>query len=365
MELFRSYVPGLAFPWAFSAIPLANTPSLIQLAYFGTVYAVSAWVVLANVLAARFLAGERLTAIRMNLGAFALLTALSLVRYSTPIAGEPSVIAVGQPGVDMAFSDPADRGPKLHGAVASLYEQARAMEARLLVLPEGVASAGGVMPPTTPFEVEEAPPILFGGSRGTGPMYQSAFAYDGKWGFADKMRLVVFGEYIPARDIFPFLDSFRLPTGNLTPADEVSAIEVAGMTVGPLLCFEAVFYDVGIAQAKNGAQLLAAMCLDDWYAGTAAPEQLRDAGIFRAVETGLPMVRSSSLGWTIVVDQRGRVLSQLPWSATAALRADLLIPEGPDRFPAQEAFPWLFAASWGVPVWLAWRAKQKGRSKPE
>jgi apolipoprotein N-acyltransferase len=362
MEVMRSYVPGLAFPWALSATPLAHWPALIQLAYYGTAYAVSAWVVLANVAAARALAGERPAAVLGPALSFGLLATVSLARYAAPASGETVKITVGQPGVDLAFSLPEERDARLRLAVAEIYSRARSQGSSLIVLPEGVASAGDSMPPSTPFVVESKPAVLFGGSRGTQPMFQSAFAFDGAWRYADKMRLVVFGEYIPARDVFPFLDSFRLPTGDLTPSDRVSALEVGGIVAGPLLCFEALFYDVALAQAKNGSQFLAAMCIDDWYAGTMAPEQLRDASVFRAVETGLPMVRSASLGWSIAVDPRGRVLARARWGETAALPVDLIVPRGADRFVAAELFPWLFAISWLAPAASALLLRFRGRA---
>jgi len=349
VEVVRSYVPELAYPWGLAALPLSEAPMLIQLAWLGTIYLVSAWVVAGNLTLALFLT-EGWRAARGYALVFFLLGAFSVARYGTPVFGERTTVVAGQPGVDLAFGDPAKKPEQLRGSVARLNEDARSLGAALLILPEGVIVAGDRWPPEPPFAVHPDMPILFGGSRGTGPVYQSAFAFDGSWRFADKMRLVVFGEYVPLRGVLPFLESFRLPSGDLTPADRVSAIDVGGLRVGPLLCFETLFYDVTQAQAKNGARLLASMCIDDWYFGTSAPEQLKASAVWRAVEAGLPLVRSGSLGYSLAVDPRGRVLAEAPLNRTVALEARIAIPDRADRFPLIEVFPWAFGLCLLIPV---------------
>jgi apolipoprotein N-acyltransferase len=296
IEVFRSFVPGLAFPWGLAATPLWPMPILIQTAFYGTIYFVSAWVVLGNVAFALMLTGRRYQGLRNYVTVWVVLLALSLVRYSDVPQGRKTTVAVGQPGVDMAFGDPQLRQASLERNLKALVTTAAERKVELLVLPEGLTQASGVMPPDVPFEIPKGLNVLFGGQRGTGPVYQSAFAYDGKWRYADKMRLVVFGEYVPGRNWIPFLSKFDLPEGDLTPSSKVSAIEVGDLRVGPLLCFEGLFADIAQRQVENGAQLLAVMSVDDWYVGTAAPAQLKCAAVWRAVETGLPVVRSATRG---------------------------------------------------------------------
>ena len=210
-------------------------------------------------------------------------------------------------------------------------------------------------PPITPFSLPNDVAVLFGGRRGRTPQFQTAFAFDhGRWAFADKSRLVVFGEYVPGRDYIPFLSSFKVPSGDLRAAEKVSAVKVAGITVGPLICFEALFWDVAHAQSENGAQLLAVMSLDDWYIGTSAPEQLKLGSVWRAIETGLPVVRSASLGYTMAVDQRGRVLGEAPLGHLSWVVADLVIERTPLNNPARAVFPWvggIFPFAFLVFVW--------------
>jgi len=355
IEIFRSYVPGLAFPWFILATPLWRVPAIDQWAFIGTIYFVSAWVCLVNLVLASWIAAWKGRALRWSLVVALVMPLLSLLWYARPIVGDAKRVIAGQPGYDMAFGDQQLLNYELSNRVAALISRARDLHADLLVLPEGMSDSGE-FPPVTPFGLSNDVPILFGGRRGTAPQYQTAFAYDhGKWTYSDKSRLVVFGEYVPGRDYIPFLGSFKVPAGDLRAAEKVSAVNVAGMKVGPLICFEALFWDVAHAQSENGAQLLAVMSLDDWYMGTPAPEQLKLACVWRAIETGLPVVRSASLGYTLAVDQRGRVLGEAPVGELRWVTADLLIEKEPLKNPARAVFPWVggfFPFVFLVYVWL-------------
>src|SRR6185436_20490735 len=97
--------------------------------------------------------------------------------------------------------------------------------------------------------------------------------------------------------------------------------------VGPLICFEGLFPDLAYRQATNGARLLTVISIDDWYMGTAAPEQLRSAAVWRAVETDLPLARAASLGYSLAVDQRGRIMNQAPIKEGVPLHAEFAIPD--------------------------------------
>ena len=354
VEVLRSYILVLAFPWGLVATPLWHLTPMIQTAHYATLYGVSAWVLLANVVGARFLRGEGLLALRTPAMAFVAILTLSLVRYGTPAEGEVTTITIGQPGVDLAYGDPAAQDAALAVAVAEFTVAAFDARAKLLVLPEGVSS-GGAFPPDTPFAVIDEVAVLFGGQRGSEPAFQTAFAFDGEWKYADKTRLVIFGEFVPLRGVLPFLDAFNVPGGDLTPAEHVRSIDVNGLRVGPMLCFEGLFYDVAHQQALNGAQLLAQMSIDDWYMGTTAPDQLRAASAFRAIEAGVPLVRSGSLGYSLAVDARGDLVAQAPLKKAVATTVHLKVPAAPDTFPALPAFPWLAALSVPLVAVLAWR----------
>lgn len=354
MEAFRSYIPVLAFPWSLLAEPLIAVPRLAGPAWFGTIYLVSALVVVANVVAlklvrdgahrSRWVVGELLLGL-----AFVLLGAF-------PAGGESlATVAAGQPGVDNAFDEGARTKEPL--AIGSLIERLPP-KLDLVVLPEGVAQMGDSQAP--PFPLPETP-LVFGAERGAGPVYQSAFAHDAKgWTVADKTRLVIFGEFVPGRDVFPFLqDAFHLPGGDLSAGDKLATVRAGRLTVGPLICFEGLFPDLGLRQAAAGADLLAVMSIDDWFAPVAR-ERLARAAQWRAVEAGLPLVRAGSLGRSMIVSPRGEVLADVPYGGPGLVVAK--VPHGRGPFPLVWLFPAVALGSLVIVPFLARRAKARTRS---
>jgi len=359
VEVFRSYLPGLAFPYGLIGIPLWTFPQVIQTAFYGSVFFVSAWVVLANVVAALYLARQGpWSTIRNYVGIFVLVLVASLVRYQAPVSAVTKAVTIGQPGTDLAFGNREANDARLRTAVPEFFAAARARGSSLLVLPEGISGNDGAFPPHPVFSVDGKVPVLFGGQRQDGGQHQTAFGFDGKWSYADKTRLVIFGEYVPLREQLPFLASaFQIPGGDLVPGDSVQSLSLGELKVGPVLCFEALFPNVSYQQARNGAQLLAVMSVDDWYMGTAAPEYLKVNSIWRAVETGLPVVRAASQGYSLAVGPRGDVLAAIPLGECRAVTVGVPVADGAP-FAGFYAFPALALLSLVVlPVW--WRVLRR------
>ena len=309
VEIWRSYMFVIAFPVGLIAEPLAAYPALINSAWWLTIYGVGAWVVLGNLVVAAVVQKRQP---KVGIAVFAAVLASSLFLYMRPITGTPKRIIMGQPGLDIAFSK-AGRDNLLAGAVVDrTLDIAEAEHADLTVMPEGMINLPTGQPINLGFRPRKDAPIVFGAQRGSHPKYQSAFSYDGHWEHADKTRLVIFGEFVPYRDVFPFLKTFDLPSGDLTPGDKVTALHVGSLTVGSIICFEEMFPDVTYRQKANGAQLLAIISEDDWFRDTPELGQLRDSCIFRAIETGMPVVRAATTGYSITIDQRGRVIASAP-----------------------------------------------------
>lgn len=349
MEVMRSFIPALAFPWFIISTPLWPYTPLIQNAYYGTMYFVSAWVVLMNIIVLQILQTVAPAKLRLYFGVSLVFVGFSLIRYIAPADGEFVPITIGQPGVDMAFGDKTTNPAEIQASTTAIVDRAKTNGSKLVILPEGLVTESFNDVPAIPFKPVSDIGILIGGRRGTNPLYQSAYGYyNGSWTHADKSRLVVFGEYVPGREWLPFLSSFQLPQGDFTPAQRVESLRVNGYTIGPLICFEAMFYDVSHQQSQNGAQLLAVMSIDDWYMGTPAPEQLMAHTVWRAVETGLPIVRSATLGYTMAVDGRGTIVAQAPLREVTALRTEMQVSKYPQKNPFRPVFPWLASLSWAA-----------------
>lgn len=325
MEVFRSYIPVFAFPWALLAEPLIAVPDLAADAWFGTIYLVSALVVAVNVA----LLSQRRVPVLSGLAA---LFVVGMIHFDVPDRRGVRY-AAGQPGVDLAFETDQTPG-EVARSVDALFEEAKGVD--LLVLPEGIAQGGDSLPPKALFHVPDGLPVVFGGQRGTGPAYQSAYGHGDRWTYADKTRLVIFGEFVPGRDYFPFLqNAFHLPGGDLSAGDKVSSLDLGKLKVGPLICFEALFPDLGLRQARQ-SDVIAVMSIDDWFA-LPARERLARAAQWRAIETGLPVVRAGSLGKSMIVSPFGKIVAEVPFGGRRLVVGTPSIPRGP--FPLVWLFP--------------------------
>ena len=249
------------------------------------------------------------------------------------------MVAAAQPGVDQAFTPPDEERIRLDGAGPELMADAERAGAELVVFPEGFASPSESVVPT-------AVPVILGGNLVQGgKRYQTAYSWDGmQWKHANKTRLVVFGEYVPGRDVLPFLKNFNLPAGDLTPGDRVQSLPVGPFQAGPLLCFEGLFPDLALAQQQAGAQLLTVQAIDDWYAATPAWEQLYPGAVFRSIETGLPVVRAGSKGRSYITDARGNIVAWLPHRDQGLLTALVRVPAGGVGWAERRMIPWLCLA---------------------
>ncbi|MCU0315577.1 MAG: apolipoprotein N-acyltransferase [Fimbriimonadaceae bacterium] len=374
IEGFRAFIPVLAFPWGFVGHPLWVAPGLVQMASFGGIFMVSAWVVLGNMIFI-FLAfpreGESMDQpgrgriVLRTIVIFLVLMVLGLARNAFPPETTKRVFVLGQTGVDMAFSDQETRPEKVANAGLSALEVAENVDADLLVLPEGFAGPFRSLPPLTVLGEKPPVPVIFGAIREEGEAaFQSAYAWDGKWQLADKTRLVIFGEYVPLRDQLPFLQAFNLPSGDLTPGKELKTMTVNGMKVGALICFEGVFMELSQQHANQGAQVLVQMSIDDWYRNTQAYEQLWQSSVWRSIESGLPMVRVGSKGQSLTTDSRGRVTNFVRTQGEAPTRVEVEVPnKGSDSFPFRIGFVILcWLACFGV-IGLSIRTKGQRRNK--
>jgi apolipoprotein N-acyltransferase len=363
MEVFRSYLPVVAFPWGLLATPLWKYPALVQEARLGTIYLCGAWIVALNLVV--FLLVRRRPGAWAFGGAVVGLLAVSLILYQVgPAVGNVKVL-VGQTGVDQAFDDPQQAWVKTHQVMNEMVKEAVVAGDAITVFPEGVARIG-TDPAAVGFHLDPRAPTLFGAQRGEGTVYQSAVAYDGRFMVVDKTRLVIFGEFVPGRDYLPFLAAFHLPSGDLSSGEHgTQAVRMGRYVVGPLVCFEALFPDLAFRQAINGSQLLAVVSDDDWFMGSSAPEELKAGSVWRSIETGLPLLRSASLGYSVAVDGHGRVLGEAPLGRKFALGVSVPVPVKPGPVWFEPLFP-LFSllVLVGIP-WIGRGRQSSSASSPD
>ena len=124
-----------------------------------------------------------------------------------------------------------------------------------------------------------------------------------------KRRLVIFGEYIPLVQWFPFIKHFTPIEGGYSAGERPGEFLLNGPTarLGIFICFEDVFPDSTREFVKPGTDILVNLTNDGWFGEGSEQWQHAAMGIFRAVENGVTVVRATNNGVTCWVDPWGRV----------------------------------------------------------
>lgn len=173
-------------------------------------------------------------------------------------------------------------------------------------------------------------PLLVGapreGERGSS-YYNSAFLVGADGSVIeryDKIHLVPFGEYVPAKWIFSFIENFApSPIGDFAPGKRFTVFNffvkrsanyknlnirsLKKARFSCLICFEDIFPDLTREFVKRGAVFFVNMTNDAWFGKTSAAYQHAQASVFRAVENRVNVVRATNTGYSCFIDQKGRI----------------------------------------------------------
>jgi len=126
-------------------------------------------------------------------------------------------------------------------------------------------------------------------------------------GTADKFHLVPLGEYVPMREIFPFINKLTPGSMNFTPGPGPRTLHVPGLPpLSPLICYEVIFPGAVIDPADRPG-LIVNVTNDGWFGTSTGPSQHFATARFRSIEEGIPMLRAANTGISGVIDAYGRV----------------------------------------------------------
>lgn len=131
----------------------------------------------------------------------------------------------------------------------------------------------------------------------------------------DKIHRVIFGEYIPLRDLLPWLSELT-PFGagfGISAGTDVRLFEYGPWNAAPLICFEDTVPHLvrRMAAQKNPegapADLLINLTNDAWFHGSSELDQHLITAAFRCVENRVPMVRAVNGGISAFIDGNGQI----------------------------------------------------------
>ena len=150
----------------------------------------------------------------------------------------------------------------------------------------------------------------------------------------DKAHLVPYGEYLPMRPLLSAIGLSRLAPGDLDfrpgPGPMTIQLPASWGRMGLQLCYEIIFSGEVVDRA-NRPDFIFNPSNDAWFGRWGPPQHFAQARL-RAVEEGLPVVRSTPTGISGLIDADGRTVKSLPWRTAGVIDAILPEPRQPTLF---------------------------------
>ncbi|MFI5804944.1 apolipoprotein N-acyltransferase [Streptomyces sp. NPDC051561] len=356
VELARSW-EGLGGPWGLLGSSQWDVTAALRLASLGGVWLVTLLVVTVNtVLVVLLTLPYARTAAAFALLATAVLAGAGWLWAPRPAPQHTARIAVVQPGIFDGIGSTEQRlarGEELTRALAGqpvdLVVWGESSVGEDLTARPDVARRIAALSRLVGADIlvnvdarRSDRPGIFKSSVLVGPQGPTGARYD-------KMRLVPFGEYVPARALLGWATS----VGKAAGEDRMRGTETVvmplpnGLRLGPLVCFESAFPDMSRRLVRDGAQLLIAQSATSTFQDSWAPGQHASLAALRAAENGRPMVHATLTGVSTVYGPDGARLGE-PLGTERSAAAVYDVPLATGRTPYTRFGDWALCAAMAV-----------------
>jgi apolipoprotein N-acyltransferase len=126
----------------------------------------------------------------------------------------------------------------------------------------------------------------------------------------DKIHLVPYGEYVPLKKLFPFINKMVVGIGDFSPGSEIKNLQLPSCSFATLICYEIIFPDLVRKFVKKGAHFIVNITNDAWFGRTSAPYQHLSMAVLRAVENRRYIARAANTGISAFIHPGGTILKQ-------------------------------------------------------
>ncbi len=148
-----------------------------------------------------------------------------------------------------------------------------------------------------------------------------------KVNYFDKKILVPFGEFLPLRDSFNFLERIVGPN-NFSNGNEQRLINLPNnISFIPVICYEIVFYWKLLNKLNNNSNFIINITNDFWFGEYLGPYQHFYLTKIRAAEFNKPIIRVSNNGISAVIDNKGNIIKHTELNKTGKFKYKLHLQE--------------------------------------
>ncbi len=127
-----------------------------------------------------------------------------------------------------------------------------------------------------------------------------------------KNKLVPFGEFLPFEKILLKMGFKKITQGyqSFSPDNKRNLLKLSGFKFLPLICYE-IIYSGKLNKIENDYDFIINISEDGWFGNSIGPYQHYSHSIFRSIEEGKSVIRSSNNGISAFINPTGQVFEKI------------------------------------------------------
>lgn len=345
VEYGRSF-DQLSFPW----VAIGNTQTyytgLIQFADLVSVYGVSAWIVLINLIVYQLI--KLLGMVRSDKKTIIKYTGFLLLAFILPyfysqwvlhreIEGKKIKLALCQGNIGIETKWARNKLEFNFRTYEELSQLAARADVDLIVWPETatptyllqnnrykhriqsfVDTLGIPILTGTPYNIAESEEYAHNSAAFFRPGETEVKVYH-------KINPVPFGERVPLDNYIKILEAINFGEADFKAGTEFTVFPLGNEKFSTIICFESIFPDLVHKFIARGAELILVITNDVWFGDSASPYQHARIGTMRAVENKVPVVRCANTGISMIIDPFGKVKQSLAFNRRGVIIDEVLL----------------------------------------